>query len=121
MGAESLQMASNFKLLRISALLPVAVLAMAIRGRFAGKVYLPWFMVVFLVLTVATNLSETAASLRGMTELVSSFSLSAALSAIGLSLEFDAITERGMSPLFASFLSWGIVVLTIYLLFSVVS
>jgi|Deesub1362A_J573_1020465.scaffolds.fasta_scaffold00013_113 uncharacterized integral membrane protein (TIGR00698 family) len=119
MGQESLLMASNFKLLRVSALAVLAGAALVFLGREKKRFYVPWFMVLFFILAVAVNVSEKVASVRGVFETISKFSLSFALSAIGLSLDFNSITDKGASPLFAVFLSWGIIVLTIYLVFSV--
>jgi uncharacterized integral membrane protein (TIGR00698 family) len=121
MGPESLEMASNFKLIRVSALILITFLAMFIPGRDGNKSYTPWFMAVFFMLALASNISETVASARGILEPISKFSLTMALAAIGLNLNFESITGRGMGPLFACFLSWGIVVLSVYLLLSLVS
>jgi uncharacterized integral membrane protein (TIGR00698 family) len=122
LGPESLQLASNFKLMRISALVVVAALAIIFptEGKEKGY-YLPWFMGLFFALALASTLSQSVAQMREFVEPVSKFSLSVALAAIGLSLHFDSVTERGASPLFTCFLSWGIVVLTIYLFFSIVT
>jgi uncharacterized integral membrane protein (TIGR00698 family) len=122
MGPESLQLASNFKLIRISALVLVAALAILfpVEGKEKGY-YIPWFMGVFFALALASNLSQTVAHMKEFVEPVSKFSLSMALAAIGLSLHFDSVTEKGASPLFTCFLSWGIIVLTIYLLFSIIT
>ena len=122
MGPESLQFASNFMLMRISALVLVAALAVMFPSEGEGKgSYVPWFMGVFFALALASNLSQTVADMREFVEPVSKFSLSVALAAIGLSLHFDSVTEKGASPIFTCFLSWGIVVLTIYLFFSIVA
>lgn len=121
LGTVSLDLASNYKLLRISALLPVALVAVLLAGKATRRFYVPWFMVAFVALALAANLWEPVSALGEITAPVSGFCLSAALAAIGLSLDFDSITERGLSPLFACFLSWGIVVMSVYLFFSVVS
>jgi uncharacterized integral membrane protein (TIGR00698 family) len=120
MGQESLLWASNIKLIRISALALVAALAVMISSKEKKRPVIPWFMVVFFAMAVAVNVSEWFASYKGVLEPISKFSLTTALASIGLSLDFDSITEGGTVPLYAVCLSWGIFVLTIYLVLSVV-
>lgn len=121
MGTESLLLASNFKLLRISFLIFIAGGILIFTGRQKKKFYIPWFMVLFFVLALAVNVSEEVAALRRLAEPVSKFSLSTALAAIGLSIDIDSITEKGAKPLFAVFLSWGITVLLLYLIMDIVN
>jgi uncharacterized integral membrane protein (TIGR00698 family) len=122
LGPESLELASNFKLMRISALVLVAALAIVFPSEEKGKGFnVPWFMGLFFALALASNLLQSVANMREFVEPVSKFFLSVALAAIGLSLHFDSVTEKGASPLFTCFLSWGIVVLTTYLFFSIVT
>jgi uncharacterized integral membrane protein (TIGR00698 family) len=120
MGQESLLWATNIKLIRVSFLVLVAGLAIVISRKEKRKLHVPWFMAVFFAMALAVNVSELFASFREFFEPLSKFSLAAALSAIGLSLDFDSITEGGTSPLYAACLSWGIFVLTIYLVLSVI-
>jgi len=119
LGGEAAAAASNFKLMRVAFLALVAVYALVSSRSRKDRMVVPWFMVVFFVLAVAADLSTTISSLRGTVEPVSRFSLCAALSAIGMSLDFNSITSKGPGPLFAVFLSWGIAFLTLYLLVSV--
>lgn len=118
MGEESLAMAMNFKLLRVLSLLVLAALVLFFSGGKNRKFHVPWFMVVFFLLAFASNLSREVAMLRGFFAPVSTFLLSAALASIGLSLDFESITEAGAAPLFAAFLSWGIVAMGVYLILS---
>jgi uncharacterized integral membrane protein (TIGR00698 family) len=118
LGEDCLRLAVNFKLMRVSALAFVALAAVWFSGGEKKKIRALWFMVLFFALALAANLSREAASLRGVLGPLGTFSLTAALSAIGMSLEFDSITARGVSPLFAAFIAWGIVVLSIYLALS---
>lgn len=118
MGQESLLLASNFKLLRISALALVAGLTLVFSQREKKSFRVLWFMVLFFVLAVAVNTFKEVALLKGIFSPISKFFLSTALAAIGLSIDFDSITEKGIAPLLAAFLSWGIVVLAIYLVLS---
>lgn len=118
LGEDCLRLAVNFKLARVSALAFVALAAFSFSGVEKRKIRLPWFMALFFALALAANLSQAGASLRGALGPLGTFSLTSALSAIGMSLEFDSITARGASPLFAAFIAWGIVVLSIYLALS---
>jgi len=120
LGEQSLQMAMSFKLLRVSLLLALAIGVVLTAGRPEKKLYIPWFMVVFVVLAVLGNLSGAVAGLRGAVEPVGRFSLAAALTGIGLSLDLESITEKGARPLLAAFFTWVIVVLFVYLGMSVV-
>lgn len=114
LGKESLSIASNYKLLRVSSLLFFACIAILTMRKKGGMARIPWFMVAFFVLAVSVNLFEGASALREYAAPVSKFSLTTALAAIGLSIDFDSITEEGAKPLFSVFLSWGIVALMLY-------
>jgi uncharacterized integral membrane protein (TIGR00698 family) len=120
MGSESLNMALRFKLVRISSLALVAVAGLIFSGRQGGRKRVPWFMVAFFAFAIAVNTSSFAASLSEMVRPASKVSLSLALAAIGLSINFDSVTEKGMGPLLSAFLAWGIIALTVYLALSTV-
>jgi uncharacterized integral membrane protein (TIGR00698 family) len=120
MGEESLMLATNVKLTRMAGLAFMVCLAVLFARGEKRKFDVPWFLAPFFLFALAANVSEWFASLRGVLEPMSRFSLAAALSAIGLSLDFDSITEGGTGPLFAACLSWGIIVLTIYLVLAVI-
>ncbi len=111
---ESYALAINFKLLRMSMLVffvTVAILLSRAEGR---KFYVPWFVVIFISLALLVNVVD----LHWMTEYfryVSKFSLSVALAAIGLSVDFDFISEGGSAPLFSVGVSWAVIVSIIYL------
>ncbi len=117
-GQDSLETALKLKLIRISCLIFIPIAALALLGR-ENKFYIPWFILVFIALAIGVNLTEKAKIIKELTQPVSKFFLSAALAAIGLSVDFDAIAEEGAKPLFTVCLSWGIVVLLIYLIFGI--
>jgi uncharacterized integral membrane protein (TIGR00698 family) len=120
MGEESLNLALHYKLVRISALAVVAVFALIFSRSRDKRFHVPWFMVAFFAFAIAVNVSSLAASFSGIVKPVSKVSLSIALAAVGLSINFDSITEKGAGPLLSAFLAWGIIVLTVYLALSVV-
>ena len=118
-GQDVLKAAVNYKLIRLSALPLVALLAMY-KGRGKGiRGGTPWFMAVFFLLALLSNLSSEIASLRGAAGHLSGFLLTAALASIGLSVDFDAIMEKGMAAPVAAGISWGITTLVIYLAMAV--
>jgi len=115
-GESTLHMAVNYKLVRISALALVALVALAIGRKegFRGGSK-PWFMAVFFLLAILSNVSEDVASLRAAAGHASSFLLTAALASIGLSVDLDVMLEKGTAPPLAAGVSWGIASLIIAL------
>lgn len=130
-GIDSLSLAVRFKLVRISMLLFIAagllifsgkwrsgtaegVLKITAGGMASSGLYIPWFMVVFIVLALIANVVEIPVSITRILEPVSRFLLSLALAAIGLSVDLDSITSEGTRPLVVVFLSWVIVALFVY-------
>jgi len=80
----------------------------------------PWFMVAFFAFAVAVNVFPKAAVLGDALKPIGSMSLSTALAAVGLSIDFESVTEKGVSPLLSAFLAWGILAVGVYLFLSVV-
>lgn len=78
-----------------------------------------WFAALFVVLAVLASLGFRDMVPAGVVSEVSRAILVSGLAAVGLSVEFDAITRRGALPLMAVSLSWGIVVLAVYLMLSI--
>ncbi len=74
-----------------------------------------WFLGVFLVLAATASLTGLDGPLGTPMAIAGKVLLSIGLAAVGMTVEFDAITRRGSTTLLASFLSWSIVVLAIYL------
>lgn len=117
-GPEALAFALKIKLIRISCLIFIPVIALMLSGR--GKnFYVPWFIVVFFALAIGVNTIKEAKIITGVVETASKLLLASALAGIGLSVDFDSIAEEGIRPLLAVFLSWGIVILLLYLAFSI--
>ena len=118
-GQSALDMAVNYKLIRISALPLVALLVMVMGRRKGVSGSRPWFMSVFFLLALLSNISTDIASLRGVTGHVSAFLLTAALASIGLSVDFDTIMKKGIAPPVAAGVSWGLTTIIIFLVISV--
>ncbi|MFN3480345.1 MAG: YeiH family protein [Thermodesulfovibrionales bacterium] len=108
-GAEGLAEALRYKLIRVSMLFFLVIgIILLFREREKGF-HLPWFMLIFMILAIVVNLTERAADVRQILQPWSSFFLSSGLAAIGLSVEFESITIEGSRPLFAVFISWGLI------------
>ena len=119
-GPEALALALKLKLTRISCLIFIPIVAMILSGK-ENKFYVPWFIVVFIALAIGVNTIKGAEIIMGLAEPASKFLLASALASIGLSVDFDSIAEEGTKPLLAVFLSWGIVILLLYLVFSIIN
>jgi uncharacterized integral membrane protein (TIGR00698 family) len=114
-GQEAMDMAVNYKLIRLSALPVVALLVMAVDRGNKSSGSRPWFMAVFFLLALLSNISPDIASLRGGVGHASAFLLTAALASIGLSVDFDTILEKGIAPPVAASVSWGMTTIIIAL------
>ena len=119
-GPEALALALKLKLIRISCLIFIPIVAIILSGK-ENKFYVPWFIVVFIALAIGVNTIKGAEIIMGLAEPASKLLLASALASIGLSVDFDSIGEEGTKPLLAVFLSWGIVILLLYLVFSIIN
>lgn len=117
---ESLDPALKFKLLRMAMLVFIVTISILLSHGKKKRFYVPWFIIVFILLSIAVNIFEMPRLTR-YCGLVSKFSLSTALAAIGLSIDFDSIAEGGGSPLLAVGISWAIVVSIIYMALEIIN
>jgi uncharacterized integral membrane protein (TIGR00698 family) len=113
---ECIPAAVEIKLIRISFLLfVVPALFISERQENNGLIPgIPFFIVVFFLFAVLMN---TMAALRPSLdyfESISSFLLSAGLAAIGLSVDFESIIEKGITPFAAILISWSVTLIFIY-------
>jgi len=118
---QNASLALTLKLIRVAHLLVLSCAILLILGRDRKRVHLPWFMVAFFALAIAGNLSDYIGSLRKTFEPIGSFILASALSAIGLSIDIDTVTDNGPRPLICAFLSWAIVVSVFFIALSVMN
>lgn len=121
LGPEAAALAMSLKVLRIAFLMFLVTGMLIFAGKQKKRFTVPWFIAVFFALAVVANASPQAAAWLKKLEPVSRFSLSMALAAIGLSIDIDSITEKGSRPLLASFLSWGMIVLMLFLALNVLN
>jgi uncharacterized integral membrane protein (TIGR00698 family) len=117
---EILSAAVKIKLIRISFLVFLVTTAIFLSGKEEKKVKVPWFIVVFILLAVFVNSTKMLEPVLGYFKAASSLFLSANLAAIGFSVDFSAVIEEGISPFTTIFLSWGIIILIIYIIMSLV-
>jgi len=115
---ECLSMALNIKLIRISFLLFVVTIAIFLSGKEKRTVKIPWFIVVFILLSVIANLTDVFVPVMVYFKGLSAFFLSACLAAIGLSVDFNSIIDKGMAPLAVIFVSWGVIILILFFVMS---
>lgn len=113
-GTDALVFATNLKLVRISCLILIPVIIILISGK-KRLTPVPWFIVLFILIAIAVNMFTELRPVIPAAELISKFFLTATLAAIGLSVDFNAITDEGTRPLISAFLAWGVVVLLLYL------
>lgn len=114
MDKETSMMAMNYKLARMAGLIVftgAAFIAQRMRGGDSGR--FPWFLIAFYAIALAVNFTGAGGYLRTVLDPASKFLLTAALAAIGLSVDVDAVSEKGPAPIMAAFLSAGIAVMTI--------
>jgi uncharacterized integral membrane protein (TIGR00698 family) len=111
LGEGALKLAIPIKLLRVSMLLPIAVVISLISGKEGEKkVYVPWFIAGFLLMAVAANLFPFLAFNRAAIAPYVTFFFSIAIAGIGLSIDLESIIDAGPKPLVAALLGWCILV-----------
>ncbi len=110
MGMNAMNMALPVKLLRVAMLLPIAAAAPWITEKRSRRVYIPWFIVVFIFLAVLSNLSPELSARRAVIAPYAGFFLSVAIAGIGLSVDLESIIDIGPRPLLAAFLGWSVLI-----------
>jgi uncharacterized integral membrane protein (TIGR00698 family) len=118
-SAECVMRAVEVKLIRISFLFFLVSTAVILSGTNGAKIRVPWFAVAFVIFAVIVNVTEVLAPAASFLDFASSFLLSAGLAAIGFSVDFESIMEKGVAPLVTICSSWGMTVLMLYLAASV--
>jgi uncharacterized integral membrane protein (TIGR00698 family) len=119
-GAEAVPFALNLKLARVGTIGFFALWVLFFgKGEMRGEkpFRFPWFMVLFFVLGAAVNLFELG-PVRRYVSGMSNFLLSVSLAAVGLSVEFESLSERGLKPVFAVLFAWFTGALIAYALIS---
>jgi len=112
---ECLSDAVRMKLIRMSFLFFLITVAVFLSGKENKKVNVPWFILVFICFVVLSNTTDLVKPFMQHLSILSSFFLSAGLAAIGFSVDFDSIIEKGVTPLGVISIAWIIMLLSIYL------
>jgi len=111
---ESFHLAMNFKLLRMAMLVFIVTVAIFLSREGDRRFYVPWFVILFIVFSLVANIFDFTWFTQ-YSRHVSKFSLSTALAAIGMSVDFDYISESGSEPLYTVGISWAVMIFIIYL------
>ncbi|MDA8083222.1 MAG: putative sulfate exporter family transporter [Nitrospiraceae bacterium] len=114
-SAAAIDHAVKIKLVRVSFLLFVVTASVLLSGKGKKGVSVPWFVVIFIAMAAIVNTTKFLVPYLEQLKSASSFFLSAGLAAIGYSVDFDAIIDEGITPVGVLFLSWGAVILLMYL------
>jgi uncharacterized integral membrane protein (TIGR00698 family) len=112
---ECMMHAVEVKLVRVSFLFFLISTAVILSGTKGAKIRVPWFVILFVIFAIVVNVTDILSPVAEYLGFASSFFLSAALAAIGFSVDFEAIMEKGIAPLAAIFSSWGMTILILYL------
>jgi uncharacterized integral membrane protein (TIGR00698 family) len=112
---ECMTRAVEVKLIRVSFLFFLVSTAVILSGTEGTKIRVPWFVILFVIFAIVVNVTNILAPAAAYLGFASSFFLSAGLAAIGFSVDFESIMEKGIRPLAVIFSSWGATILFLYL------
>ncbi len=114
-GPECVNSALQIKMVRVAFLVFLIPLAMVLSRKGEKRVVVPWFVVVFFLLSVLANSLKSLKDFLDLGRAAGTFCLSAGLAAIGLSVDFDTVVDEGLSPLGVILVSWLVVIIAIFL------
>lgn len=121
-GEEALTVATTVKLTRALWIIPLAVVSTFLfTGKEGGKrkIYIPWFILLFIVAMILNTYLSIPEKLLGWISLLSHKSLSATLFLIGTGLSIKAIREVGARPVVLGVVLWlliSVIMLVVVLL-----
>ncbi|MDH4163528.1 MAG: putative sulfate exporter family transporter [Nitrospirota bacterium] len=107
---EAMEIALPVKLLRVGALLPVAIAFSFLADRGAQRNPIPWYLIWSLVMALIVNFVPGADAFRSFAGPFATFVFSVALAGIGLSIELESIFDVGLKPVLIVFLGWLVMV-----------
>lgn len=116
-GGGVFNAAVNYKFLRISILVILALVVILVSRRKGLAYSRPWFLVLFVLLAVLSNVSAVVASMRDMAGHISGVLLTAAMASIGLSVDIDVMHEKAIAAPISAGVTWGLVSLSTALFF----
>jgi len=113
MSHKALELAMPVKLLRVGTLLPIAIAFSLLAGGKEKKLFVPWFIVGSIAVAGAFELFPPLAAYRGALSPILGFLFSIAIAGIGLTVDLEAIIDKGAKPFLVVFLGW-LVMLTLF-------
>ena len=107
--------ALQVKLVRVAFLIFLIPLIMSLPNRGEKRITVPWFIVVFVLLSLLANTLNPPKDVIDIGRILTTYCLSAGLAAIGFSVDFDAVVEEGLTPFGVILSSWTVVIIVIFL------
>jgi uncharacterized integral membrane protein (TIGR00698 family) len=107
--------ALQVKLVRVAFLIFLIPLIMSLSNRGEKRITVPWFIIVFVLLSFLANTLNPSKDVIDMGRILSTYCLSAGLAAIGFSVDFDAVVEEGLTPFGVILSSWTVVIIAVFL------
>jgi len=108
-GEEALQVATTVKLTRALWIIPVTFVTSFIFKSKSDKLYMPWFIFLFILAMVINTLIDLPACLTGGIVLIARKGLTLSLFFIGASLTKTVLRNVGVRPMIQGVLIWIIV------------
>lgn len=108
-GKEALQVATTVKLTRALWILPVTFVTSLIFKSKSEKIYMPWFIFLFILAMTINTIFDLPVSLTSGIVLVARKGLSLSLFFIGASLTKTVLKNVGIRPLFQAVLIWIVI------------
>ena len=119
-GEEALKVATTVKLIRALWIIPIAFVTSFIFKSKSEKVYIPWFILFFVLAMVANTFLPLPDYLTSSVVWLARKGLTLTLFFIGASLSMDVLRKVGIQPMLQGVILWIMIssVLLLYILFS---
>lgn len=111
---EALKIATLVKLTRALWIIPLAIITTVIFREKGSRIYIPWFIFLFLLAMVVNTYCTLPAGLVGAITLFAKRGMVLTLFLIGASLSLRTIREVGTRPLVLAVVLWAIIGLSSY-------
>ncbi|MCM2349275.1 MAG: putative sulfate exporter family transporter [Bacteriovoracaceae bacterium] len=110
-GNKALEVATTVKLTRALWIIPITLFFSFYKNRLNKKnLYLPWFILGFLVLSLVFTFIDFLHPLKGPLLFTSKLGFSLTLFLIGVTFNFEKLRKIGPKPFFFGFLLWVLVI-----------
>lgn len=108
-GTEALKIATTVKLTRALWIVPMVFITSFIFKNKADKVYIPWFILFFVLAMIANTFLDIPEKLLNAISIISHKGLTLTLFMIGCSLSLETIKEVGVKPLLLGISLWFLI------------